>query len=93
MQKLFIINALSPFFVKNSESTVNWSKVIFANLEKGGSLAPATKQRIIRQWGTYIQQVAGLGYNAISVDDLSHLVAYNFYGPELKQRISQYQQL
>jgi hypothetical protein len=94
VQSLRIIDTLSPFFPEiPSQADINWSKVPFASLETDGDLSTATQKLIVARWQKYLKEVAEMGYNAISVDDLAHLVVHDFYGGDLKRRLKQYRRL
>lgn len=88
---LSIIDTLGPFFVENPDRRdINWSKVIFADLENGDRLDMATRRKIIENFDIYVQRVAQLGYNSVSVDDLAHLVSFTFYDQNLQVLLRDY---
>ncbi len=94
MQKLYLIDALGPFYEPvPGKALINWSKIDFAGLETAGQLSLATQDRIVARFQEYARRVAELGYNALSLDDVAHAVNQSFYRPELQRRISQYQVL
>ncbi|HSX01857.1 MAG TPA: hypothetical protein VLI05_00925 [Candidatus Saccharimonadia bacterium] len=94
MPKLCLIDALGPFYRPNpNQPVVNWSKVDFANLETDGQLTAETRAYVAARFEQYLEQVTALGYNAVSLDDLAHVVALPFYRPALQRLIGQYQQL
>lgn len=89
--QLRIIDALGPFFVdKPDRETVNWSKVIFSDLETDGRLAGDIIDNIIVNFETYASKVSNLGYDSISIDDLAHLVVLPFYNPQLQVLLEDY---
>lgn len=91
---LAIIDALGPFVVSPpSSGTVNWSKVPFSAIETHGRLPDATQQTIAERFERYIDQIAALGYDSVSVDDLAHLVHCDFYHDELCLLINDYVKL
>src|SRR5688572_18224300 len=89
-QNLRIIDALGPFMEDNDREIMNWSKVHFSDLETSGRITAATQRRIIGRFERYTQQIAALGYNALSVDDLAHLVTFPFYGQPLQTLLADY---
>jgi hypothetical protein len=90
MRKLHIIDCLGPFIEKSDQKTINWSKVIFSDLEVNGRLSRETQDRIARRFETYLQRVTGLGYDSISIDDLAHLASFPFYKPKLRTLLTDY---
>ncbi len=86
-----IIDALGPFVVSQpTGDTVNWSKVPFAAIETNARLTDTTRQEIINRFERYIRHVATLGYDSVSIDDLAHLVNFDFYGADLRLLIADY---
>lgn len=93
-QKLHIIDALGPLFVAEpSTSTINWSKVVFSDIETKNRLTTAAQVKIVKNFRTYIKKVASLGYDAISIDDLAHMVCFDFYDETTKQLLADYHSL
>lgn len=91
---LYIIDALGPFFVETeNRDVINWSKVIFSDLETDSRLSIELQATIIAKFDTYITHVAGLGYNSVSMDDLAHLVCFPFYNLELQTLLGDYKKL
>lgn len=87
MQKLHIIDALGPF---SEENITNWSKVDFSHLEHDGHIPHETRERIVKRFDVYLDHVASLGYDSISIDDLAHLVILPFYNPSLQDLLTDY---
>lgn len=93
-EPLSIIDTIGPFFTDTPQSdTVNWSKIPFAAIETSGRLTASTRQRIIKRFTAYVNRVSSLGYNAISIDDLAHIVVCHFYDDSTKALIADYQEL
>jgi hypothetical protein len=90
-EKFYIIDATSPFFVKHPRTRINWSKVPYHNLERNGKVHKKTYNKIRGYFSRYIKKISAIGYNAISIDDLSHLVVLKNYPPQLKKKIHAYQ--
>lgn len=89
--QLFIIDAIGPFFKKYTRETINWSKIPFSHLEDDDGLDMSKFKKIRQEFKHFIDIVAELGYNAISIDDLAHLVSFDFYPEEMASLIRQYQ--
>ena len=87
----FLIDAVAPFFVVPSDETeINWSKIPFSHIEKEGRIDPAKSQLIEGAFKRYINTITSLGYNAISLDDMAHLVNHSFYPGRLNDTIDSY---
>lgn len=91
LQQLFIIDAIGLFFQGYKDAPINWSKIPFHHLERDGRVDCKKFQRIRDHFETFIERVADMGYNAISLDDVAHLVNFDWYPPELQQKIREYQ--
>ncbi|QEP44421.1 glycosyl hydrolase family 67 [Ectothiorhodospiraceae bacterium BW-2] len=89
--ELYIIDAISPFFATHASTTINWSKIPFNRIETDGRLKKRDYKAIKERFKRYIDQISQIGYNAISIDDLSHMVVMNYYSPTLKKKIAKYQ--
>ncbi|HBD95854.1 MAG: hypothetical protein A2015_04550 [Spirochaetes bacterium GWF1_31_7] len=89
-EKLYIIDSLSPFFLKTSKSIVNWSKVPFDSLEGKRKTINKKFKKIVDRIRSYFENISALGYNAVSIDDLAHLTVFNFYSRTLKIKIAIY---
>lgn len=86
-----IIDALGPFVVSQpTGNTVNWSKVPFTSIETNGRLTDVTRQEIINRFERYVSHIATLGYDSVSIDDLAHLVNFDFYSTDLRLLMTDY---
>lgn len=91
--KLVLVDALAPFFsttTRDSETVYNWSKVPFAELEKNG-LTVATRTKITSAFKQYVASLTKVGYTAITLDDMAHLVVLEEYSDGLQLLIKTYQ--
>lgn len=93
MDNLRIIDALGPFTAGDDKHILNWSKIPFSHLEKDAGLDKKRQIVIKLNFEKYCKKVSSLGYNALSIDDLAHLVIHEFYNPSLKKLLNDYQQL
>ncbi len=91
IDKLYIIDTTSPFFVRKVKKTINWSKIPYNAIEKNGIIRRKDYKKIRSNFETYIKRIASLGYNAISVDQLCYLVNFDFYSKKTKRKIFRYQ--
>lgn len=89
--KLFIVDAIGPFFNGYKNQLINWSKIPFNELETNGGLKKEKFINIKKDFKKFIITVTQLGYNAITLDDIAHLVPFDFYPALLNKKIKQYQ--
>jgi len=90
---LFIIDAIGPFFCCYDKRVINWSKIPFASLESGDGLDQSKLQRITEAFERFIERIAEEGFSAISIDDIAHMVSFDFYPDPLKRKLAQYREL
>lgn len=90
-QQLAIIDAIGPFFQGYTDTPINWSKVPFHYLECDGHVDGEKFQQIRHDLTIFLERVVKMGYNAISLDDVAHLVNFDWYPSELQQKIREYQ--
>lgn len=94
MRQYQIIDAIGPFVLEQPRTkTVNWSKVPFAELEEHGRLPAGVRAEIVARFRTYLTRVRPLGYDTLSLDDMAHMVVFEWYTPALRALLSDYQQL
>ncbi len=89
-REFFIIDGNGPFFRGNRRSTINWSKIDFAELDSGGQIPEARCRQIEEDFRTFTRRVAEIGYNAVTLDDLAHLTPHPLYPEPLRLKIEQY---
>jgi len=92
-QDLRIIDALGSFVEKTEHGPINWSKVNFSDLERENRIPIEVQERIVQRFDHFTDRVAGLGYNALSFDDLAHLVCLPIYNPGLQELLQDYHHL
>lgn len=80
----FLIDAIGPFFDGHRGKRINWSKIPFAHLEE----RPETWEQIRADMRKFCKEVSGLGYNAVSLDDVAHLYHHPLHDEVLRQRIA-----
>ena len=84
---LFLIDAIGPFFRGLDQRRINWSKIPFAHLTTAGPGRAAQWQAIRDDLTTFARRVAGLGYTAVTLDDVAHLTDHPWLEPEVRERI------
>lgn len=92
-REFFLIDGNAPFFRGNRRPEINWSKIDFAELNQDGLIPEARCRQIEKDFCTFTRQAAAIGYNAITLDDLAHLVLHPLYPETLRQKITQYRKL
>ncbi len=90
-EKLFIIDSSPPFFIRHSGELINWSKIPYHNLERKGDYHKKTHRKIHTDYEKYLNKVQKIGYNSVSIDELSRMVSFDFYPEILKNKIAKYQ--
>lgn len=91
--KLFLIDGIGPFFQGNRRNEINWSKIDFADLDREGLIPEERCRRIEEGFRTFTRRAAAMGYNAVTLDDLAHLISDPLYPDALQKKIKQYRML
>jgi hypothetical protein len=86
--ELFLIDAIGPFFRDYKKNRINWSKIPFSHLLTSGPEADEQWQMIHQDMRDFAREVAALGYNAVTLDDLAHLAPHPLHEPEVSVRIA-----
>ena len=87
---LFLIDAIGPFFRGYERRTINWSKIPFERLKLDGPESSAQWARIREDLDAFCAKVAALGFNAVSLDDVTHLADHAWYELETRARIAKW---
>jgi len=87
---LYIVETSAPFFLF-STGKINWSKIPFNDIETERNFSQSKFNKIIPAYTNYLHQIKKIGYNAMSIDDLSHLVNRSFYPDKLQKKITSYE--
>jgi len=93
VQRLHLIDAIGPFFRGHDVRTINWSKIPWQNV-------PKTCDEAAEEWWAKVRadltrfadQAAAWGFDAVSLDDVTHLADHPWLEPELRQRIAFYRE-
>ena len=84
--QLAIIDAIGPFFRNLDQRRINWSKIPFADLPVTGDDALKFWSEIRLDFERFAEKARHLGFNAVTLDDVAHLVPHPDYEPELRER-------
>ncbi len=86
MGKLFLIDAIGPFFKGYQKRRINWSKIPFGHLQTVGEAADRQWQSIEEESSRFAKRVTALGYNAVTLDDLAHLSSHPGFEWSVRER-------
>ena len=85
--QIFLIDGIGPFFRGYDRKKINWSKIPFAHLVTDGPGRHNQFYNIRQDLNEFAHHVSQQGYNAVSLDDVNHLVTHPWYEPKLNARI------
>lgn len=71
--ELFLIDAIGPFFRGTEQRRVNWSKIPFADFQRGGRLDEPRLAAVAGEFDAFCARAVATGYNAVTLDDVAHL--------------------
>ena len=87
---LFLIDAIGPFFRGYDRRTINWSKIPFSHLQLEGAACHAQWTRIREELDVFCAKAVATGFNAVSLDDVTHLADHPWYELETRARIARW---
>lgn len=87
MTQLLLIDAIGPFFRGYDRRTINWSKIPWEHAGRQGTGWWETVRTELQALGT---QAASWGFNAASIDDVTHLADHEFLEPSVRLSIQRY---
>ncbi len=85
--RLFLIDAIGPFFRGYEKRRINWSKIPFTHLATEGEARRTQWAGIRKDIRHFAGEVSAMGYNVVTLDDLAHLVPHPLHEPEIAGRI------
>jgi len=86
--ELFLIDGIAPFFKDyRPGKRVNWSKIPFEHLETNGVADEKRLARITEDFDRFCRRAAETGYNAITLDDVAHMLPHRDYEPEVNAKL------
>lgn len=92
-EKLFLIDGIGPFFRGNNRKEINWSKIDFSDLDSNALIPKERCRKIKADFEIFTRRASDMGYNAITLDDMAHLVPCRAYPDDLNWKIEQYRSL
>ena len=87
---LFLIDAIGPFFRGYARRTINWSKIPFAHLKLEGPEHETQWARIREELDVFCGKAAAMGFNAVSLDDVTHLADHPWYELDTRARTARW---
>ena len=85
--KIFLIDAIGPFFRNYTKRRINWSKIPFQHLRLDPKHRRTQFDQIAADMRLFASEVSHVGYNSVSLDDVAHLTPDPSHGPEINGRI------
>lgn len=93
MKNLYILDGIGPFFRGFERERINWSKVPFDHLENpDGGLNASVWEQVQADFETLSRRAAAVGYTAITLDDIPHLIQSGLYPDSLNGKIKAYRE-
>jgi len=86
-----LIDAIGPFFRDYPLARINWSKIPFDHLPTEGPERRLRWDRIREDVRHFAEAVSAIGYNAVSLDDVIHLVDHD-HSAAVRARIAVFQE-
>jgi hypothetical protein len=93
--ELYLIDAIGPFFRGYEQRTINWSKIPWNHVrtQLEGSEADGWVEALWKDFETLCKQAAEWGFNAISLDDVTHLAEHPLHDEGTGDLVRRYQTL
>lgn len=93
VERLLLIDGIGPFFRHYSKKRINWSKIPFSSIETDDGIKSNVLETVPGDFRKLIVQSRQLGYNAVSLDDVAHLIPCPLYDEKLQRKIAAYRKL
>ena len=91
-QDLFLIDAIGPFFRSHPKRTINWSKIPFEHLHLHGAESEDQWESIRHELEIFCAKTAAMGFNSVSLDDVTHLADHSWYELDVRARIARWRE-
>jgi len=92
-RRLLLVDGIGPFFRHYKEKRINWSKIPFASIETEDGLKREVLGSVPDDFRTFVRRAKQIGYNAVTLDDVAHLIQSADYSDCLKRKIAAYRDL
>ncbi|GAB4167019.1 MAG: hypothetical protein Fur0032_04810 [Terrimicrobiaceae bacterium] len=90
--EIVLIDAIGPFFRGLDRRRINWSKIPFEDLPLDAAGGPGFWDRVAGDMDTFCGKAVSMGFNAVTLDDVAHLIAHPLYEPAVRERCLRLQQ-
>jgi len=90
---LFMIDGIGAFFREFHRRRINWSKIPFENIEKNGRLDSRKVDLMLEDFSVFAAKASGMGFNAVTLDDVAHLALRAEYPAALQSKIREYREM
>lgn len=92
---LYLIDAIGPFFRGYDARTINWSKIPWHHVGERleGPEAELWTARLHEEFAKLCSQAAAWGYNAVSLDDVTHLALHPWMEDDAVRKVERYRAL
>lgn len=87
MTELYLIDTIGPFFRGYDRRVINWSKIPWDHAGRQGA---AWWETVCSELNVLGRQAVAWGFNAASIDDVTHLADHEWIEPEVRHRIQRY---
>ncbi|MEO1618925.1 MAG: hypothetical protein AAFV88_23950, partial [Planctomycetota bacterium] len=91
--RLLLIDGIGPFFRHYNKKRINWSKIPFSSIETSDGLKPEVVETVPDDFRKLVRRAKSLGYNAVTLDDVAHLIRCEKYADDLQRKIEAYREL
>ncbi len=91
--RLFLLDAIGPFFRADRSRRINWSKIPFRAIETNGRILPERAAQIRTDFERVTDAAARLGFTGVTLDDVAHLADDADYPDPLRRTIGDYRAL
>lgn len=86
-----LIDAIAPFFRGLPVKRINWSKIPFHHLVTEGENKAIYWEQVRSDMRLFAKRVAKIGYRAVTLDDVAHLIDHPHYEPPVRSAIQFFQ--
>jgi hypothetical protein len=91
---LYLIDAIGPFFRGIDQRTINWSKIPWNHMKERLEAGDTVwRERLLEEFELLCARAAAWGFNAISLDDVTHLALDPGLEPGVRDWIGRYREL